>query len=155
VLEVFEYIAKRWLLEGGFLACLDWRETSGTLNWFPGQKLVQIEASIGMVASVCDLFIQDRQGIIEFLPALPAAFPEGSLSGVCLRGGFEADFAWSNGFMNKATIRSKKSGSCRIAITGRASHLHVASGEEVRLESGLMTALVSPETPLELMADAK
>jgi alpha-L-fucosidase 2 len=154
-LEVIEYVAKRWLLEGGFLACLDWRDASSTLNWFPGQKLVQVEASIGLVASISELFIQDRQGIIQFLPALPAAFPEGSFSGVCLRGGLEADFTWSNGLMNKATIRSKKSGHCCVDITGRAAHLHVASGDQVRIESGLLTALVSPETPLELMANAK
>ena len=151
-LEVFGYIAKRWLLEGGFLACLDWRETSGTLNWFPGQKLVQIEASIGMVASVCDLFIQDRQGIIEFLPALPTAFPEGSLSGVCLRGGFEADFTWKSGLLSKVTIRSKKGGDCRVDVTGRAAQLQVTSGHQVNIESGLMTALVSPDMPLELNA---
>jgi alpha-L-fucosidase 2 len=151
-LEVFEYIAKRWLLEGGFLACLDWREESGTLNWFPGQKIVQVEASIGMVASVCELFIQDRQGIIEFLPALPTAFPEGSLSGVCLRGGFEADFTWKSGLLSKVTIRSKKGGDCRVDVTGRAAQLQVTSGHQVNIESGLMTALVTPDMPLELNA---
>ena len=152
-IKVFEYVAKRWLLEGGFLACLDWRENSSTLNWFPGQKLVQVEASIGIVASVCDLFIQDRQGIIEFLPALPAAFPAGSFSGVCLRGGFKTDFSWEDGVLTRATVRSGSGGQCFIKLSGRAKHLRVACETQFNIASGILTAFISKEKPLELIAD--
>jgi len=152
-LEVFEYIAKRWLLDGGFLACLDWRQNSSTLDWFPGQKIVQVEASIGMVASVCELFIQDRQGIIEFLPALPAAFPAGSFSGVCLRGGFKTDFSWKDGVLTQATVHSGGGGQCFIDLSGRAKNLRVASETQFKVESGILTAFISKEMPLELIAD--
>jgi hypothetical protein len=69
-----------------------------------------------------------------------------------LRGGFEADFTWKSGLLSKVTIRSKKDGDCRVDVTGRAAQLQVTSGHQVKIESGLMTALVSPDMPLELNA---
>ncbi|TVS19280.1 MAG: hypothetical protein EA424_09030, partial [Planctomycetaceae bacterium] len=51
---------------------------------------------------------------IHLLPALPAAWPEGRVTGLRARGGFEVDISWTDGKLYQAVIRSKLGRACRI-----------------------------------------
>lgn len=59
--------------------------------------------------------------IIHLLPALPDAWPEGNVTGLRARGGFEVDIEWKNGQLGQATVRSVKGGDCRIYSNGSLS----------------------------------
>lgn len=52
--------------------------------------------------------------ILHLLPALPSAWPKGSIKGLRARGGFEADIEWKDGNLVQATIHAKRDGSFRI-----------------------------------------
>jgi hypothetical protein len=68
----------------------------------------------GGVAGIAEMFLQSHAGEIHVLPALPAAWPRGSVIGLCARGGFEVDIHWRDGRLDNGLIRSKTGGKCRV-----------------------------------------
>jgi len=59
--------------------------------------------------------------ILHLLPALPSAWPNGRIYGLRARGGFEVDFAWEDGKLTAATIRTAKGGTFRLYAGGKLS----------------------------------
>lgn len=51
--------------------------------------------------------MQSHSGEISILPALPAKYPEGHVTGLCARGGHEVDICWKDLRPVKVLIRSE------------------------------------------------
>ncbi|HSB29655.1 MAG TPA: glycoside hydrolase family 95 protein [Pyrinomonadaceae bacterium] len=77
-------------------------------------KAMQVDGSFGMSAVIAELLLQSHENELNLLPALPASWVTGEVSGLLARGGFEVSMRWRNGQLNEAIILSRNGNLCRV-----------------------------------------
>jgi alpha-L-fucosidase 2 len=94
----------------------------------------QIDGSFGYAAAVGEMLIQshdqDADGVrmIDLLPALPQAWPSGSLRGLRARGGFEVNLEWANGVLGQAVVKSVSGTEAKVRYQKKTVALKLRPG---------------------------
>ena len=110
------------------------RRSGGTYpNLFDAHPPFQIDGNFGGTAGVCEMLVQSADGIIELLPALPAAWPEGHVTGIRARGGYTLNMTWRNGRITTVTLLPKVSGKVSVRYNGKEEKLKLKAGQPVTL----------------------
>jgi len=78
--------------------------------------------------------VQSTGTEIELLPALPAAWPTGSVTGLRARGGYTVDVEWAEGKLTAAQITAaERSTPQQVRLGDELIALDLAPGETARI----------------------
>ena len=65
---------------------------------------MRMEGNFGITAAIAEMLVQSQNGEIEFLPALPKAWPNGSIKGLRVRGDKSVEISWKDGKLESKKV---------------------------------------------------
>src|SRR5207244_2832230 len=70
---------------------------------------------------------------LNLLPALPAAFPAGKVSGLRARGGFDVALSWKDSKLVRAALTARESKPVKVRYGGHEIEIQAQSGQTYEL----------------------
>ena len=114
----------------------DRRRSGGTYpNLMDAHPPFQIDGNFGGTAGVCEMLMQSGDGKIELLPALPEAWKDGKVSGLCARGGYEVSFQWKGGYVRDCSIKSKTNSTVTLLYNGQQKTVKLKAGQTQNIKT--------------------
>jgi len=96
-----------------------------------------MDGNLGFIGGMSEIFLQSHAGFVELLPSLPECWTEGSIKGICARGGYVFDFAWKEGKLTELSLVSKNGGLLKLRYQDKTLELATIPGGKYRLMANL------------------
>ena len=112
-------------------------------NMFDAHPPFQIDGNFGGTSGITEMLLQshvrDAAGNyqLELLPALPSAWPNGTVRGLRARGAFEVDVVWRDGKLDYAVVHSLRGQPAMLRYGERTKEITTVEGARYRIDNEL------------------
>ncbi|HHU97952.1 MAG: glycoside hydrolase family 95 protein [Bacteroidota bacterium] len=126
------------LLEPTFGSDIQMNRGGGTYpNLFCAHPPFQIDGNFGGTAGIAEMLIQSQDGYIEFLPALPDNWSQGSFRGLRVRGGAEVGAQWTGSKLSHVSLKALVDNSFSIKLPDYVTSVK-RKGKELPVDNGFV-----------------
>jgi alpha-L-fucosidase 2 len=84
------------------------------------------------------MLAQSRTDRVDLLPALPAAWPAGSIHGLSLRTSCTLDLTWADAKLTSAVLHANRDASFTVRYREKSAPVRLKKGEAVQLNAELV-----------------
>ncbi len=109
--------------------------------------IFQMDGNMGATAAMVEMLMQSHNGQVRLLPALPAAWGRGRITGMRARGGLTIDMDWQDNRITRLVLKPARDMTVRI-VPPKGQGLSIRSGKTVQdcgdavtLKSGVVYSL--------------
>jgi alpha-L-fucosidase 2 len=110
-------------------------------NLFDAHPPFQIDGNFGGTAGIAEMLVQSTSDEVELLPALPKAWPNGSVTGLQARGGFQVSLAWKDGQLAFASLQSAAGGTSALRYGARTVPFSLPPNGQRTFDGALQTTV--------------
>ncbi len=104
---------------------------------FDAHPPFQIDGNFGGASGIAEMLLQSQGDEIQLLPALPKAWPDGSVKGLRARGDFEVNLEWQGGRLTRATIHSLAGNPCHLRYGNILREARIKNGDTLQVDGNL------------------
>lgn len=100
-------------------------------------NIFALDGNTAGAAGIAEMLLQSQGDAVHLLPALPSAWPAGSVRGLRARGGITVSIDWRNGRLTSATLAADRGMEAAVQYASGMMKVHLPARTSVRVLPGM------------------